>query len=218
MKKEIREYVQQNRRDFSNAPLEESDAPESPFRLFEKWFDNVLKAEITDPYAFTLATASADGMPSARVVYMRDISEKGLTCFTNYKSRKGGHLAENPFFCANFYWEDLARQVRFEGNVEKVPEFISDEYFASRPRESQIGAWASDQSSGLPSRKALEEKLEALKAKFDGDSVPRPPHWGGYLLVPTKVEFWQGRESRLHDRLEYTREGDAKWNLQRLSP
>lgn len=218
MKKEIREYVQQNRRDFSNAPLEESDAPASPFRLFEKWFDNVLKAEITDPYAFTLATATADGMPSARVVYMRDISEKGLTCFTNYKSRKGNHLAENPVFCANFYWEDLARQVRFEGKVEKVSELISDEYFASRPRESQIGAWASDQSSGLPSRKALEEKLEALKAKFDGDSVPRPPYWGGYLLIPTKVEFWQGRESRLHDRLEYTLEDDAKWNLQRLSP
>ncbi len=218
MKKEIRAYVQQNRRDFSNAPLEESDAPSSPFRLFEKWFDNVLKAEIRDPYAFTLATASADGVPSARVVYMRDINESGLTCFTNYNSRKGSHLAQNPVFCANFYWEDLARQVRFEGKTEKVSDVVSDEYFASRPRESQVGAWASDQSATLNSRQTLEEKLKALKDKFEGEPVPRPPHWGGYLLIPSKVEFWQGRESRLHDRLEYTRTGNTEWNLHRLSP
>ncbi len=217
MKKEIREYVQKNRRDFSNAPLEEREAPASPFELFEQWFDHVLKSEITDPYAFTLATASAGGMPSARVVYMRDISEAGLTCYTNYSSRKGNHLKENPFFCANFYWEDLSRQVRFEGKATKVAPEISDEYFASRPRESQIGAWASDQSSTLKSREELEEKLRELKNKFEGATVPRPPHWGGYLLIPSKVEFWQGRESRLHDRLEYTHNGNS-WKLDRLSP
>ncbi|MCA1763496.1 MAG: pyridoxal 5'-phosphate synthase [Flavobacteriales bacterium] len=126
-------------------------------------------------------------------------------------------MKENPFFCANFYWEDLSRQVRFEGKATKVAPEISDEYFASRPRESQIGAWASDQSSTLKSRKELEEKLRELKNKFEGAPVPRPPHWGGYLLIPSKVEFWQGRESRLHDRLEYTQNGNS-WKLDRLSP
>jgi pyridoxamine 5'-phosphate oxidase len=218
VKEELRDYIQNNRRDFQNEELDEHSAPANPFKLFEKWFEELLKSEVLDPYAFTLATSGADNQPSARVLYMRDVTEKGITCYTNYTSQKGKDLEENPRFCANFFWPELARQVRFEGTARKVESSNSDDYFNSRPRESKVGAWASDQSSELLSRRELENKVREFTEKFDGQEVPRPPHWGGYLLMPDQIEFWQGRQSRLHDRLRYKKVEEGKWQLNRLSP
>lgn len=218
MKEELRDYIKNNRRDFQNEELDEQSAPKNPFKLFEKWFEELLKSEVLDPYAFTLATSGADNQPSARVLYMRDVSEKGITCYTNYTSQKGKDLEENPRFCANFFWPELARQVRFEGTARKVEASNSDNYFDSRPRESKIGAWASDQSSEMVNRRELESKVKKYTEKFQGEDVPRPPYWGGYLLIPEEIEFWQGRESRLHDRLRYKKVEEGKWQLNRLSP
>ena len=218
MKEDLRSFVQNDRRDFKNEPLDESNMESNPFKQFEKWFEQALKAEIQEPYAFTLATADGQGFPSARVLYMRDVTPKGISFFTNYRSEKGQELSENPNCSANFFWMELDRQIRFAGRAEKLPVAESDEYFASRPRESQIGAWASDQSSPLENREELLQKLEDFKQKFDGGEVPRPDHWGGFMIIPEKVEFWQGRQSRLHDRIVYTRGDDGSWNLTRLSP
>ncbi len=218
MKEELRSFVQQDRRDFKNETLEESNMADNPFDQFEKWFEQALKSEIQEPYAFTLATADKDGYPSARVVYMRDVTKRGISFFTNYNSDKGSDLAENPKCTANIFWMELERQVRFTGVAEKLTAEESDAYFNSRPRGSQIGAWASDQSSKLENRQELLDKLESLTKKFEGQDVPRPDHWGGYLINPERVEFWQGRESRLHDRILYTRNSDGDWVKQRLSP
>lgn len=218
MKEELRSFVQQERRDFKNETLEESNMADNPFDQFEKWFEQALKSKIQEPYAFTLATANIDGNPSARVIYMRDVTKRGISFFANYNSDKGEDLAENPKCTANFFWMELERQIRFSGSAEKLPAVESDAYFNSRPRGSQIGAWASDQSSKLENRQELLDKLESLTAKFEGQEVPRPDHWGGYLIKPEKVEFWQGRESRLHDRIQYTKNGDGEWVKHRLSP
>jgi pyridoxamine 5'-phosphate oxidase len=218
VKEDLRSFVQNDRRDFKNEPLDESNMESNPFKQFEKWFEQALKAEIQEPYAFTLATADGQGFPSARVLYMRDVTPKGISFFTNYRSEKGQELSENPNCSANFFWMELDRQIRFAGRAEKLPVAESDEYFASRPRESQIGAWASDQSSPLENREELLQKLEDFKQKFEGGEVPRPDHWGGFMIIPEKVEFWQGRQSRLHDRIVYTRGDDGSWNLTRLSP
>jgi pyridoxamine 5'-phosphate oxidase len=218
MKKEIRSFVQEDRRDFKNEEIDKSSMADNPFDQFEKWFEQAIKAEIQEPYAFTLATASADGMPSARVLYMRDVTRKGISFFTNYHSDKGEDLKENPKCTANFFWMELDRQVRFSGMAEKLPTEESDEYFNSRPRGSQIGAWASDQSSKLKDRKELLDKLDKLQQEFNGKTVPRPPHWGGYLIKPIRIEFWQGRESRLHDRILYTLNENGEWVKDRLSP
>lgn len=218
MKKEIRDYIKEDRRDFQNDPLNKDVAPNNPFDLFELWFSELIKTEVLDPYAFTLATADSNGQPSARVLYMRDISPKGISCFTNYRSEKGQHISVNPKFCANFYWPELSRQVRFEGDVELLSAEASDEYYNSRPRESRIGAWASNQSQKLENRSELENRVAELTAQFEGREVKRPDHWGGYLLVPSKIEFWQGRENRLHDRLLYKKIDNNNWQLSRLSP
>lgn len=218
MKKELKDIIQNNRRQFMSAPFNESDVKENAIDQFTEWFENAVESGIKDPFALTLATASKTGMPSARVVYMRDVSTNGLVFFTNYSSHKGHDLLENPYATANFYWEDLSRQVRFSGKVEKVSKTESDEYFASRPRESQIGAWASNQSSALKNREELIQRLENLKEKFEGEEVPRPEFWGGYRLIPTHIEFWQGRESRLHDRIQYTLKDDSSWKITRLFP
>ncbi len=218
MKEEIRSFVKNDRWDFQNAPLDAADMLADPFKQFEVWFTQAVQAKVLDPYAFTLATADALGRPSARLLYMRDITNRGLSCFTNYNSSKGHDLEANPQFSANFYWQELSRQVRFGGVVEKLPEADSDVYFASRPRASQIGAWASDQSEEISDRSYLDARVRDLAASFAGKDIPRPPHWGGFLLIPDSVEFWQGRESRLHDRMVYKKRSMGTWQLNRLAP
>lgn len=218
-KKELREFTKQDRRDFGNAPFDIDDAASDPIDQFAVWYKQAIDAASADPYAFTLATAAADSTPSVRTLYMRDFTEAGITFFTNYNSRKGRHLAENKKCAANFLWLELNRQVRVEGTAEKVSEAESDAYFASRPRESQIGAWASDQSSTARDGKELTERIAGYTEKYSGREVPRPPHWGGYIIIPSEIEFWQGRPSRLHDRICYRRvSADGAWEKFRRFP
>lgn len=218
-KKELREFTKKDRRDFGNAPFDMGDAASDPIDQFARWYQQAIEAELPDPYAFTLATAAADGTPSIRTLYMRDFTKAGITFFTNYNSTKGRHLAENSKCAANFLWLELNRQVRVEGRAEKVSSEESDAYFGSRPRESQIGAWASDQSSTAADREALSRRIEEFTEKFKGTDVPRPPHWGGYIIIPSEIEFWQGRPSRLHDRICYRMAaGDRSWEKFRKFP
>jgi pyridoxamine 5'-phosphate oxidase len=199
--------------------LTKASVDPNPIRQFERWFRELPAAGINeqDATSMTLATAAKDGQPRARIVLLKSFDESGFVFFTNYHSRKGGDLAANARACLLFYWAPLWRQVRIEGTVEKVSEAESDEYFHSRPLGSKIGAWASNQSEAVASRKELDERFEEFSLKFS-DNVPRPSHWGGYRLKPGVIEFWQGRENRLHDRLVYTREGDGAWRIERLAP
>lgn len=213
----LRNYINSIRRDFANRPLDESSVPADPYYLFERWFDEAVGAQVLDPYAMIIATAGLDGQPTSRVVYLRDISKSGLVFYTNFESNKGKNLIENPKASALFFWGDLDRQIRVEGRVMKADDELSDAYFSKRPRESQIGAWASAQSSVLLSRAELEQKVEQLTCEFEGKDIPRPPFWGGFLLMPDSFEFWQGRPSRLHDRILFTKAGEA-WQTLRLSP
>lgn len=199
-------------------PFHLDNVLETPKDQFDVWFENAISAEIKDPFAFTLATANPLGIPSARVVYMREINADGIVFFTNYKSHKGMDLIENPVACANFYWEGLYRQVRFVGHVEKIAAHESDSYFHSRPRESQIGALASYQSSVVSSRDELLGRIAELSRVYENRDVPRPEYWGGFIIKPFEVEFWQGRESRLHDRIRYKLEANGDWKTDRLSP
>lgn len=205
------------RRNYTRDGLTETDADADPLRFFQRWFDEALAAGVTEPNAMTLATVDADGQPAARIVLLKGLDERGFVFFTNYESRKGRELDAQPRAALVFWWQELERQVRIEGTVEQVTAEESDAYFASRPRGSRLGAWASDQSRPLAGRAALEAKLDAVAQRYADGAVPRPPHWGGYRVVPTLVEFWQGRPSRLHDRLEYTRT-DEGWTRRRLAP
>jgi pyridoxamine 5'-phosphate oxidase len=199
--------------------LTKASVDPNPIRQFERWFRELPAAGVNeqDATSMTLATAAKDGQPRARIVLLKSFDESGFVFFTNYHSRKGGDLAANARACLLFYWAPLWRQVRIEGTVEKVSEAESDEYFHSRPLGSKIGAWASNQSEAVTSRKELDERFEEFSLKFS-DNVPRPSHWGGYRVRPGVIEFWQGRENRLHDRLVYTREGDGAWRIERLAP
>ncbi|WP_437669642.1 pyridoxamine 5'-phosphate oxidase [Sorangium sp. So ce131] len=191
--------------------------PTDPFALARELLAQRRTTEPTDATAMTLATADASGRPSARVVLLKGIDERGFVFFTNYGSRKAAELGANPFAALCIHWAKAAEQIRAEGRVERVSDAESDAYFASRPRGSQIGAWASRQSAPLPSREALLERVREIEARFEGRPVPRPAFWGGYRLVPDRVEFWWGQESRLHDRALYLRDGDG-WRVERLYP
>ncbi|AOK17584.1 pyridoxamine 5'-phosphate oxidase [Burkholderia cepacia] len=204
---------------YSRASLDEADVAHDPFAQFDRWFKEALAAKLPEPNTMTLATVGADGRPSARIVLIKGVDERGFVFFTNYESRKGHDLAVHPQAALLFYWIELERQVRIEGRIEKTSAEESDRYFASRPLGSRIGAWASEQSAVIDSRATLEAQEKAVSERY-GDNPPRPPHWGGYRLVPDSIEFWQGRPSRLHDRLLYTRDADTSsgWSISRLSP
>lgn len=214
---DLRNYINSIRRDFSSQQLDESSAGNNPYLLFEKWFEEAVGSQILDPYAMVISTVSKELQPSNRVVYMRDISENGLVFYSNYDSHKGNDLSVNPNIAALFFWVELERQIRIEGNVTIVDPSKSDLYFSSRPRESQIGAWASEQSHIIESRKYLEERYKEFEKKFDGKDVVRPKNWGGYLIEPTSFEFWQGRPGRLHDRVKFIK-SEGGWKVLRLAP
>jgi pyridoxamine 5'-phosphate oxidase len=206
------------RTEYSLAGLSEKDVARDPFRQFEKWFQEAEAAKIREPNAAVLATAARDGRPSARMVLLKGIDGRGFVFYTNYDSRKGRELEANPRAALAFPWVDLERQVIAEGTVTKVAREESEAYFHSRPRASQLAAWASAQSSIISGREALEGAMKAVERKYTGVEAPLPPNWGGFRIVPELVEFWQGRRSRLHDRLRYRREGTGAWVIERLAP
>ena len=208
--------IAQLRKNYTFGQLSETEVPPNPLSLFQVWFDQAVKAECPEPNSMTLATADTAGNPSARIVLLKGADEAGFTFFTNYESQKGKDLAARPQAALLFHWHELERQVRIKGIVERVSAAESDEYFHSRPAASRIGAWASPQSAEIPNREFLEEAEKRFAADF-GDKPPRPEHWGGYRLHPTEIEFWQGRPSRLHDRIHYQLEG-ARWRIARLAP
>ena len=215
--KEIKNYINTDRRDFSDQPFSDEMALDNPIKQYEKWFDEALKSNILDPYAACLSTVDNLGRPSSRILYIRDIISNGFVFYTNYNSNKGSDLNNNKHACLNVFWAELERQIRIQGIITKLEEGISDKYFKSRPRASQIGAWASNQSQKIKDRLELESKIKYYEQQFDNKNVSRPPHWGGYCLTPTLLEFWQGRSSRLHDRIVYTKDNN-KWSKSRLSP
>jgi len=206
------------RKEYSLAMLDELHTNTDPILQFKKWFQEAMDAQIIEPYAMTISTVNSAHRPSSRVVLLRDVSEEGFSFYTNYLSRKGQDLAVNPFAAMNFFWPELERQVRIEGKIVPLEAGASDAYFASRPRGSQIAAWSSPQSEIIESRKVLEDAVENYIKQFDGKDVERPPHWGGYCLIPDCIEFWQGRESRLHDRICYYQHSDGSWIRSRLAP
>ncbi|QWE27271.1 pyridoxamine 5'-phosphate oxidase [Polynucleobacter sp. AP-Ainpum-60-G11] len=208
--------IAQLRKNYTFGQLSETEVPPNPLSLFQLWFDQAVKAECPEPNSMTLATGDAAGNPSARIVLLKGADEAGFTFFTNYESQKGKDLAVRPQAALLFHWHELERQVRIKGLVERVSPTESDEYFHSRPAASRIGAWASPQSAEIPNREFLEEAKKRFAADF-GDKPPRPDHWGGYRLHPTEIEFWQGRPSRLHDRIHYQLDG-AQWRIARLAP
>ncbi|MBU3560334.1 pyridoxamine 5'-phosphate oxidase [Polynucleobacter hallstattensis] len=208
--------IAQLRKNYTFGKLSETEVSSNPLDLFQVWFDQAVKAECPEPNSMTLATADSAGNPSARIVLLKGADSNGFSFFTNYESQKGKELATRPHAALLFHWHELERQVRIKGGVERVSAAESDAYFHSRPAASRIGAWASPQSSAIPNREFLEEAEKRFAADF-GDKPPRPEHWGGYRLRPTEIEFWQGRPSRLHDRIHYQLHG-AQWRITRLAP
>jgi pyridoxamine 5'-phosphate oxidase len=205
-------------REHKPAELTESEVDPNPFKQFQIWFEQAVAAGSKLPNAMTLATATLSGVPSARMVLLKGFDERGFVFYTNYESQKGLELEENPVAALNFYWAALDRQVRITGHTTKTTREESEEYFHTRPPDSQLGAWVSRQSQVIGSREALEEKMRQLMADYDGKQIPLPPYWGGYRLSPISIEFWQNRASRLHDRLRYTRLDNGNWLIERLSP
>ncbi|MES2103442.1 MAG: pyridoxamine 5'-phosphate oxidase [Pseudomonadota bacterium] len=205
------------RKDYKQATLSETEVDSNPILQFSRWYDQATKAGVPEPNAMSLATASSTGRPSSRIVLIKGFDQHGFCWYTNYDSRKGDDLADNPYAALLFHWVELERQVRIEGRVEKLTEQESDAYFNSRPLGSRQSALASEQSKPIKSRAALETRLQDIVTQY-GDQPPRPEHWGGYRLVPDLLEFWQGRSSRLHDRIVYSRNENGSWTLSRLQP
>jgi pyridoxamine 5'-phosphate oxidase len=206
------------RREYSLEGLREEELDPDPFQQFATWFRAAMDAQVLETNAMTLATATRDGFPSARIVLLKGVDEQGFVFFTNYESRKGREIEENPHAALLFYWAELTRQVRIEGVVTKVSVEESEAYFRSRSELSRLGAWASRQSRVIDSRAVLDERMHALVTEYSGRDIPLPPYWGGYRLIPTAFEFWHGRPNRLHDRLCYIRDEDLNWHIERLSP
>ena len=206
------------RKDYSMQQLLETDAHENPFEQLEHWLEEAKKVDPDNYNAMTLSTVDDNGFPNTRVVLLRDLSRRGIVFYTNYQSIKGKEIAENPKIGVNFFWPELERQVRIRGEARKVEDAVSDAYFATRPRESQIGAWVSEQSMIIASREVLDKRTKEMEERFEGIEVPRPPFWGGYTVFPIYFEFWQGRTGRLHDRLSYRVDADVEWYIERLAP
>jgi len=206
------------RKEYSREELTESSVSHSPFEQFSRWFDEAVAAELPEPTAMTLATVSESGQPSARVVLLKGVAERGFVFFTNYASHKGQDLDSTPLAALLFFWPELERQIRIEGWVEQLTPEESFAYFSSRPLASQIGAWASAQSTVVPSKAYLEERYAEMQQRFADGDVPLPPTWGGYRVIPATFEFWQGRPSRMHDRIHYRRNEEDAWVIERLSP
>ncbi|MFA6278393.1 MAG: pyridoxamine 5'-phosphate oxidase [Pedobacter sp.] len=212
-----KEMLQNLRQDYSAAELTEKEVDKNPIKQFEKWFSAALDAQLYEPNVMTLATADKTGKPNARIVLLKGVDEQGFSFYTNYLSTKGKELKKNPQACLVFFWAELQRQVRIEGKVEKLDKETSEAYFHSRPQGSQIGAIVSPQSQVISNRTDLEKKVEELTVSYQDKTIPKPAHWGGYIVKPTSIEFWQGRSSRLHDRIKYDLV-NGKWQINRLAP
>lgn len=206
-----------NRQEYEKAVLHKKDLAQSPFAQLRSWLDLAVKEKVIEPTAMSLATCSKEGRPSARIVLLRHLDERGLVFFTNYNSRKAKQMTQNPFASVIFWWGQLEKQILIEGTIEKVTEDESNRYFAARPRKSQLGAWASQQDAPLDNREQLELSFQKFEMEFEGKEIPRPPFWGGFRLIPERFEFWQGRPSRLHDRFEYVKDKN-QWKIGRMSP
>lgn len=215
---EIKAFLKHSRTDYDLDKLDKDSIHPDPVLQFAMWMQQAIDGNVPEVNAMNLATASAEGKPSSRIVLLRNFDHEGFVFFSNYNSDKGRDLKENRYAALNFFWPGLDKQIRIEGSVAKVEDWYSDDYFNSRPRESKIGAWASEQSSVIKSRSELEQKVENLTTQFKDKDIPRPPHWGGYKLIPDMFEFWQGRPSRLHDRIRYTHSAGSSWHIERLSP
>lgn len=215
----MKDYLSKLRKDYGKTTLDILDVDSDPIRQMEKWLTEAANSGVTEPNAFVLSTADKSGRVCGRVLLLRNLNQAGLTFYTNYESLKARQIAENSLGAATFFWADMERQVRVEGPIVRIPAMESLEYFKSRPRENQIGAWASPQSRPIPNRQWLENEVEKFRQQFHNSPVPKPPHWGGYRLQPLLFEFWQGRPSRLHDRILFSRPClDAPWHLERLAP
>ena len=210
--------IQNLRQDYSAAVLTEKEIKQDPIKQFDKWFNEAVAAEVHEPNAMTLATATTNGHPSARIVLLKGFNNQGFNFYTNYLSRKGKEMAKNPLVSAVFFWPELERQVRIEGTIEKLSREQSEEYFHTRPKASQLGAVASPQSQEIEGRKILEEKMAQLEVEYADKDVPKPSHWGGYIIKPRLIEFWQGRRSRLHDRIVFKKIDNKNWKIVRLAP
>lgn len=210
--------LQNLRQEYSAATLNEKEVKQDPIKQFDKWFNEAIEAQIHEPNAMTLATATSDGRPSARIVLLKGYNQNGFMFYTNYLSRKGKEMAKNPLASVVLFWGEMERQVRIEGTIEKLSREQSEAYFHSRPKASQLGAVASPQSQEIEGRKSLEDKMQQLEAEYADKDVPKPSYWGGYIIKPRLVEFWQGRRSRLHDRIVYKKTDNKNWKIVRLAP
>jgi pyridoxamine 5'-phosphate oxidase len=215
---EFNDFIQNKRSEYISNTLTENKVGNNPFTFFEQWMNEAISSNIPEPNAMNLATVSSEGKPSCRVVFLRGFSLAGLIFYTNYGSRKGIELREKRYAAVNFYWQALERQIRVEGKVYKISDKESDDYFATRPRESQIGSWASHQSNIISGRHEIERSFEEVSKRFENKPVTRPPFWGGLCLKPDYFEFWQGRENRLHDRIMFESDNNNYWSIYRLSP